>query len=331
MSMDLSFEILMEQNIYGLIAIVIAKIALYFVIIFYLERKNNYKNPLKMNVKIFLQVIALVGTVILIISSLTPIFKTSQGIPEEFSQNINFLLVCLAVLCILTVSIYDSIVKLSNEQMALKLLNQQRELQFAYAKDIDLSLSEMKSVRHDMANHISCIKGLLEYQEYDKLEDYVEKLSGPLESGSDIILTDHPAISSFIYSKIGKARKLDIHVDLKTDLQSSINIDDLDLSVLFGNILDNAIEACVKITKGERNIELSIQQQMGCFVIHCVNTMNEIIIDKKNNTFISNKSNKNRHGIGLKNINAIVEKYDGQLDINTNERLFNLKVVLFEK
>lgn len=103
-------------------------------------------------------------------------------------------------------------------------------------------------------------------------------------------------------------------------------LSEVDIYSLFGNILDNAIEACEKLDENERYIGLKIYKQ-NSFVI--INTINPFLgeIKKENGNIITTKNDKVSHGYGLKSIKYVVDKYDGKIDINDRKNIFSLTIL----
>lgn len=116
-------------------------------------------------------------------------------------------------------------------------------------------------------------------------------------------------------------------IDTKMQIPENIDINSFDLVVVIGNLLDNAIEALSKQEKGNFEIEISYRQ--GILLINAKNTFKGEII-KRGETLISTKKNATEaHGIGLSNVRRVIDKYDGEMMINTDNQFFSVHIVMY--
>lgn len=98
---------------------------------------------------------------------------------------------------------------------------------------------------------------------------------------------------------------------------------------LFGNLLDNAIEACERMKGGDRWIQIQISRQKEILNIEISNSI-EKVPEEKNEEFISSKENKKLHGYGMKSVRRIVERYTGEIFYQIQERKFCVRVTFFD-
>jgi sensor histidine kinase regulating citrate/malate metabolism len=124
------------------------------------------------------------------------------------------------------------------------------------------------------------------------------------------------------------AEKNEIIFITKIDLQGEILIEDIDLTILLGNILDNAIESCEQVATQEKRIELSLGSKRNYFYIDCINTLNPKEIKYKANQLQTTKKDTLYHGVGLKNIQIVVDKYEGDKNITITDDEFKIKITL---
>lgn len=120
-----------------------------------------------------------------------------------------------------------------------------------------------------------------------------------------------------------EAKQIEAKLDVK--LPEILGITGTDLGVLFGNILDNAIEACESCKK-EKWIDLFAVYENHGIVICCKNSCSETVMDLH-----TRKSDKRNHGFGLSSVKQIVEKYDGDVWWESEKESFTLNINLWEK
>ena len=120
-------------------------------------------------------------------------------------------------------------------------------------------------------------------------------------------------------------QNIQVQADLNIGL-SAFSLSDYEWCSLFGNILDNAIEAVQKLPEPERKIQLSVGRQMDMLCIYCENPY--ATIQKENGTLTTLKSDYKNHGLGIKQIRRIAAKYNGTVDIRTENQTFSISVLL---
>ena len=187
--------------------------------------------------------------------------------------------------------------------------------------------SEIRTVSHDLKNYMTGLWGFTQENKWDEatrcIENVISKLSDA-DSGFD---TGHPALDAILRLKKQSIDLLDIRFDVLLALPKEISVDVLDLCVIVGNGLDNAIEACEKLADGqERYIRLKVNSQSRYISICIENPADHVdMTDKLPKT---TKSDKFYHGLGLESIRALTEKYDGSLDIIAANKVFKLAAMV---
>jgi sensor histidine kinase regulating citrate/malate metabolism len=125
--------------------------------------------------------------------------------------------------------------------------------------------------------------------------------------------------------KLGQLRNNGIQVSLDVNVPQELNISTYDLTVILGNLLDNAITAIKKADK--KLLDLNISCSMGNLIIIIKNTHNNII-EISDNEFSTTKKNKENHGIGIPSIKKSLENYDGEIRIEYTETVFSVSVII---
>jgi sensor histidine kinase regulating citrate/malate metabolism len=105
-------------------------------------------------------------------------------------------------------------------------------------------------------------------------------------------------------------------------------MEDIDMCNLISNLLDNAIEAVIKLPEEQRKIDVKMGEKKGYFIVKCQNPFNGEYINYNKGYFASTKENKKDHGYGIKIIREITEKYDGEFLIESSNNLFNATALL---
>ena len=208
-------------------------------------------------------------------------------------------------------------------------LRMQLENQMNHYADLEKRNQDLKGFRHDMKNHLEILSRLIEEREITLAVKYISDMKDGMQNrGKQIIETGNPIMDAILSEKIHTARERGITVKDEIFISQGIEIDSLDGCILFGNIMDNAIEACAKIpSEEERKIRIKMTSKADMLICRFTNTVHkEILIDKNLKT---TKDNAEMHGIGVKNIKKSVEKYGGTVSFEKKEGEFEVSFVLF--
>lgn len=208
-------------------------------------------------------------------------------------------------------------------------LRMQLENQMNHYADLEKRNQDLKGFRHDMKNHLEILSRLIEERKTTLAVKYISDMKDGMQNrGKQIIETGNPIIDAMLSEKIHTAREQGITVKDEIFISQGIGIDSLDGCILFGNIMDNAIEACVKIpSEEERKIRIKMTSKADMLICRFTNTIHkEILIDKNLKT---TKDNAEMHGIGVKNIKKSAEKYGGTVSFEKKEGEFEVSFVLF--
>lgn len=198
--------------------------------------------------------------------------------------------------------------------------------QFEIIKDKFESLNMLK---HDIKKHFMFINQLILDENYSEVLEYINELNNDiLKENEKIVKIDNPYIDTILNLKLNEAIKNNIKIKANVSLPYDLNISTIDMVCLIGNILDNCIEANLKLKENERYIFLKIKYYSKTIFINVCNKYNEIILDNKGNILSSKINRKQKYGVGIKIIKKIVENYNGLLEIEYNNNNFNLSIIL---
>lgn len=199
----------------------------------------------------------------------------------------------------------------------------------SYKNEVINIYEDMKMLNHDFKNHASVILGLVELGEQDKLISYIKEISQVNYEIDRIIYTENVVLNTILNIKNKLAQNLNINMMITVEYSHINEISDGDICALVGNLLDNSIEACETVG-GDKYVEIYIGQIKQKFIIKVVNS-NEGEINRNGLNFISTKKKKYKsqeRGLGTKQINNIVEKYDGYIKRSYNEEYFESVILI---
>lgn len=242
------------------------------------------------------------------------------------SSAIKLVFVFANMLLILSNAITFEIIRVQNRlatsEYDLKLLKNNIDEQTRHYEELKSSQEEIRQLRHNMR---SVYIGTIAELKAGKTENAIEQLQSNIdiiEKSSKVIDTGHPSIDSIIENKLNRCDELNIHTNLSYQYKEAININEIEIAVIIGNILDNAIEACLKFVDIDREIWGSLTVDHQNIIINIKKTA----IDSNN--LKTSKINKKDHGYGLKSISHIAKKYNGYAKFSFDNNNFTSYVIL---
>ena len=193
--------------------------------------------------------------------------------------------------------------------------------------EVENMYRQVRGWRHDYKNHIQTLKAYMAVNEYDKVNVYLDLLDEDLTSVDTIMKTGNIIIDAILNSKISLANSKKINVSAKATVPENLSISEIDLCVIIGNLLDNAIEACEGITNsGEKFIRTFIGIKNTQLYIYIANTAPSGKLTKVNGLFATRKSGY--HGYGLVRVDKTVEKYRGFIKRSSEDGAFTTEILL---
>ena len=177
--------------------------------------------------------------------------------------------------------------------------------QMKHYDDIMMTQGQVKKIKHDLENHLLSIKAQINRCEYNECVEYVNNLLNDIELGNSYIDTGNTVLDAIINAKKVEAEKNNIEFNLDLRIPEGIPLAKEDECIIFGNALDNAIEACKKVNS-LRYIDISIVFDKDSLICKIVNSCNS----KNINSVITTKDDARNHGIGKNNIKNALGKYN---------------------
>ena len=184
-----------------------------------------------------------------------------------------------------------------------------------YVEEAKLRYEKTNSFRHDIKNHITVVKELLENQKTETALRYVEEMENITADISFPVSTNHPVLDILLGNKLGIAEENRIEVQCSLVVPYPCGISDIDFCIILGNALDNAILACNRISSGKRKYIHVTGKVQGDFLLMEIE-----------NSYSGRKIIQS--GTGLANIKAAVEKYQGAMEIRTEGEKFVLSLLV---
>ena len=170
---------------------------------------------------------------------------------NDFDENQNRLMIWLAtgLLSILVVVflLYEMFVREASDNIDLSAKLQRLELESHFINEIDVLYSDIRTWRHEYKNNMIALRALAEHGNIERITDYIDKLDKRPSRDGETLQTGNLILDAVVSSKLWFARNRGIDVSIQVVYPASNPIDDNGLCAIAGNLLDNAIEACLRI------------------------------------------------------------------------------------
>lgn len=202
----------------------------------------------------------------------------------------------------------------------------QNELVDRHYAEVETMYQKMRGWRHDYHNHIQVLKAHVELGRYEEAKQYLDMLNDDLTTVDTVMKTGNVMVDAILNSKLTMIREKGIQVDATAMVPQDVPFSGIDLSVLIGNLLDNAMEACLQVRdKEERFIRIYIDIIKKQLYVSVSNSMNGRA-KRKGLQYLSTKAGL--HGFGLMRIDRIASKYGGFVNRQNEEGIFATEVML---
>lgn len=232
------------------------------------------------------------------------------------------IIVVIAVFFVVVyISFIDNYLTLGRKNKEIGVLQQRIEMQGLHHRHMTEDLKNLQMLQHDLKNHL-----LLAGKE----TDYVSKILEKIEESDKYIETGNEMLDILLFEKNEMAHQMGINVEIFLTAKDINFLDELDICSIFGNIFDNAIEACEKLgDQTDKTIELKVTTIRDFLMIILVNDCLETGKTIKGSQLIkTTKKQKEFHGIGLVSLKNSVEKYGGSCQYEQNGRKFKTKIII---
>lgn len=216
----------------------------------------------------------------------------------------------------------------NNLEQKNRILSGQLEQQLAHYEKLKQVYQKIRGIRHDLKNHFFALDELLSHKDIEGAQDYLHSfMSDIFNANYRIYDTQNPILDALLTEKLAWALQAGIQIDTDITIRPDIHIDNVDLCILFGNALDNAIEACRCLNDADKKITIKMLTRKSLLNVVIRNTALPPV-KGTNGFYETSKQDKLNHGLGLTNISEVVTKYDGAVQTEYKDGYFTLTCML---
>ncbi len=213
-----------------------------------------------------------------------------------------------------------------NEKNRMRLVQKQTEGQIAFYRELAERQQISNKTMHDLKNQMFALSEAMK-TDSDKTREIMESISGKIFAASPMTVTGIDAVDSLIFTKKQQMELHGIRYEQSVHIAPETSFDPLDLCVLLGNLLDNAIEANEKVDPDKRFVSLTITQQELWLSITITNAAAHAV-KVNGKTIRTTKIQKELHGFGLSSVNEIAAKYQGNCTFRSTDHEFTAYLIL---
>jgi len=245
------------------------------------------------------------------------------------------MLAMLGILCIniLVFVIFENFLEQAAIEKRNNALEEQCREQAAQYEIVKLEQLSKRSFLHDFDNVLDTLVGIAKNNKADDVLEYISSVKQVNAVNKDVVHTGNIVVDSVFNAKIRRAESMGISVIAKNVfIPPNIKLDPTDMVILFANSFDNAIEACARIEKGDKHIEIGLQYIIkDKRLVYRITNHTDGNLVKGAKRFKTSKPTTEAYGLGLENMERVVEKYRGVFKAEHLDKsnIFELSSVIY--
>lgn len=307
--------------------------------------KRIIKSPLSMNRQevVFLSALNVVGSMLAWMVMDISVVQIDREIFFLFTQRREMVWkipMLAALLCIGEISaiyIFQKYKELQGEREKHFVEEQHMKAMKRRLEEAENFYGSIRKIRHEMKGHMTNIKGLVAGEKYGEVERYIEKLDETIQELDYKFSTGNAVTDVIINDKYRRAVKSGIAFRVKFEYRETDTISAFDMGIVLNNLLDNAIEACEKLEQEKRHISLTLKRKNNFLLVEVDNSFDGRLQWKEGEEVPATIKHSGlpdilmEHGVGLKNVKDVAERYLGYMNIKAGEDVFKVTVMLQQK
>lgn len=245
------------------------------------------------------------------------------------NSSLNSNLLILTILGFLMLNVYaayivNAVAESYKNKYELDAIRMQSEIQSAHYEELNNKYIETQCMIHDIEKHVSAIEKLSENSNFKEAEQYTEKLRSELKRHKNIFECSNKILSAVLSQKISLAESKGITVETKIEDMTLDFMDETDITSIFANLMDNAIESCDEVMD-KKVISVKMCRINDFLYIDLMNSFSGKII-QNNGKYKSTKAG--HKGYGMTSIQMAIEKYDGYMVTEQKDDIFISEIVM---
>ncbi len=262
---------------------------------------------------------------VLILTGSIILLEVLVSVEEKYE----WILIGLSAICLINIStffLYDKVNEVFREKVESQVMEEKILMHENQLELMKQSQENIHSLWHDMKNHLLLLDTFLQDRDYEGASKYILNIEDYIHVPGQFVNSGNHEVDTILNYRLRKAEKMGCKIDMKLKVPDCSFMPAFDLNMILGNLLDNAIEALEHV--GKKDLSVEITYNKGILLIHICNTYDGTL-HKKGGVFFTRKADKINHGMGLRNVEYIVKKYNGKKTIDTGGNKFYVSIILF--
>lgn len=251
-------------------------------------------------------------------------------ISTDYANHVAETIVSIIILLVINVFVfyfYDELMRSYESKIEKTLLQQQNKAYLKQLEMINQSKENLRSFRHDLKNHALSLKYYVDNHDREGASEYLDNIFKYINYSNEYARSGNSEIDSLINYIVDLAQKHNIKANVDLKIPEKLSINSFDLSIIIGNLLDNAIEA--SSIAEEKFINISIELDRNVLYISVSNSYDGNL-KFKGSKLLSTKEHEN-HGLGLNTVLRSVEKHMGTMNIHHDNHVFYVDILMYNQ
>ncbi|MDE6185369.1 MAG: GHKL domain-containing protein, partial [Lachnospiraceae bacterium] len=263
------------------------------------------------------------GLIVLIAIGMMPSDGSSVDRYAKLAAILGFTVICLCLFFYI-----ENMLEKEEEVQSLRLIQARTHNQMELYRTMQKNYEQNRKLMHDYKNQLNCIQGMLLDGKTKEASAYISKLTGSIRKNADYVNTNHTVVNVVLNQKYQEACEKGITMTMAVNDLSGIAVSEEEIVVLLVNLLDNAVEACERLTC-DKIIRFKMMLEDGQLVISIRNPVKEPVkIKGKRISTVKNETA--HHGIGLMNVDSVIRKNGGTSVLRCEDGWFYFSAIIGE-
>ena len=305
------------QELHSVYLIICVKVLVYIVSLILSERKFNIKKLRDVSALYWIEIVSIPVASLVVIVLLLNIATGSEQL------QILIALLSVTIINIVSFQLYNQIISVMQERNKELVLQKQGESYLQQLKMIQADNKNLSLIRHDIKNHLFMLKSFYEKGEIDSYRNYFDTVLSKINKKEEVCKSGNLVVDSIINYKLRNINDINLYIDVC--IPKKLEISDVDITVVLGNLLDNAIRAVKEADR--KKLQITMRYNKGRLILQIENAYKVII--KSQGKLQTTKKEKQGHGIGLESVREVVERYDGIIQIDCKDNMFVVTAILY--
>lgn len=247
------------------------------------------------------------------------------------SGNSKSMVMCISIIISIILTYYfmlymmDRFGYLSRKRHEDEMYRKEMYYKEIYYTEVERRNEYVQNLRHDIKNKLIELHYLLEKGDIEALQEHITLYNEELTQIDENRYSDNPIVDSVLRIKFGVAKAEGIQINTSIRIPKQMQLEHGDIGVLYGNLLDNAIEACRKVEADRRFIRIENKFTAGKMLLIIENSKT----GEKNQSLTTTKRDNYSHGRGIHSVRRVVEKYSGTITFTDKGEVFEVSAMLY--